>query len=153
MREKYRPNRSKKKTHLKKGYVVVAITIIILIIAVVYVLQTIPPSPNRNVEVQLVDPPGLVYNSTSDELRLWLNFTPSDDDLYLSRMSHPTSPQEIPFHERLDKNGTVIQFTLSEYSIYWGTPFSGSVVALDFYFSDVNTDIEVTKVEVRIEYP
>ena len=154
MRQKYRASRPKKKFSLKKLYLVVAAAIIIIILAAVYyILVNVPPPPRRYVEVQLVDPPGFVYNSTSDELRLWLNFTPSDNDLYLSRMTHPTFPQEMPFHERLDENGTVIQFTLSNYSIYWGTPFSGSVVALDLYFSDVNTNIEVVKVELRLKYP
>ena len=137
---------------MKKWYLIGAV-ITILLIAFVYILWTMPPRPSRYVEGELVDPPGLVYNSTSDELRLWLNFTPSDDNLYLSRMAHPTFPQEIYFDERLNESGTVIQFTLSNYSVYWGTPFSGSVVALDFYFSDVKTNIEVTKVELRVKYP
>ena len=152
MRGKSGSGHTKKKT-LRKWYFAGAVVTILVIAAVVYVLITMPPSSKRRVEVQLIDPPGLIYNSTIDELRFWLNFTPSDSNISLSRMVHPTFPQETLFHERLDENGTVIEFALSNYSLYWGTPLSGSVVALDLYFSDVNTNQEIAKTEVRIKMP
>jgi len=152
LREKTKHNHSKKRTSVKK-YIVVVIIAVILTIAVIYVLSTMPPPPKRYVKAQLVIPPGPVYNSTSDELRLWLNLTPSDSNLYFSRMAHPSFPHEIPFHERLDENGTVIQFTISNYSIYWGTPLSGSVIAIDLFFSDVNTNQETAKTELRVKMP
>lgn len=132
---------------------ILMVLIAILAIAIVYVVATMPPHPSRYVETQLVIPPGLIYNSTSDELKFWLNFTPSDSNLYLSRIAHPDFPQEIPFHDPLDVSGTVIQFTITDYSIYWGTPFSGSSVALDLYFADINSDLEVHKTELRVKMP
>lgn len=147
-------DRAKKKSFLKKrGFLLITIVVIVGIIIAAYIAINVSPPPRRHVEAHPVIPPGLIYNDTLDELTMWLNFTPSDNNLYLSRVTIPSSSNHWPFHERVYENGTVIKFVFSNYSIYVGTPFSGAVVALDFYFSDVNTNEDIAKTEVRVKYP
>ena len=93
------------------------------------------------------------YNNSSDELTVWINCTPSDNNMYLSRITIPNTDYETVHHEPLHENGTVIQIVLADYSMYVGTPFPGLEIQLDLYFSDVNTNVEVAKVEVHVKYP
>lgn len=147
LREKYRSSHPKKKTSAKRRYFLVAVVVIILIIAAVYVL-TRPSPPSRYVRVELVDPLGAIYNSTLHELRFSLNFTPSDNNLVLSRIVYTDFSIEKSYQERIE-NGTVLEFVLN----YAWTPYPGEVTALDLYFSDANSNVEVVKTEVRIKMP
>ena len=144
---------SKKETVLERKYLLVAMVVISLIIAIVYIVNNIPSPSGRYVKAQIIEPPGLVYNSTSDELKFWLNCTPSDNNTYLSRVTSPNNTLNILMNERVYENGTIIEFNLNNYSIYAGTPYSGAEVALDLYFSDLNTNEDVAKVELRVKYP
>ena len=140
--------RSKKKSFLKNRYFWFAVIVILVIVASVIVVTNIPP--RRHVDGEIVQ---RIYNPASDELTVWINCTPSDGNMYLSRITIPNTDFETVHHEPVPENGTVIQIILAHYSMYVGTPFPGLETQLDLYFSDVNTNVEVAKVQVHVKYP
>lgn len=140
--------RSKKKSLLRNPYFWLAVIAILVI--VVIIVANIPPSPRRYVDGEVVE---RIYNPASDELTVWINCTPSDSNMYLSRVAIPNTDYETSLHEPISGGGTVIQISLANYSMYVGTPFPGLETQLNLYFSDVDTHVDVAKMEVPVKYP
>lgn len=143
-------------TNSKKGkllLILLVVAIVVLLSAVGYAVMISRPAP-RTVAAEIPRNGGLQYNRTSDQLTLYVNFTPPDDFMYLSRIAFQTSPS-VSFlrHDPLYKNGTIVKVVVTNYSICFGTIFSGTPVIVEFYFSDVHTHREVAKTELTIVLP
>ena len=125
----------------------------VIVVAAVYITINLPPHSQllRPVQADPAAPP--YYNNATDELTVWINCTPFDNYMYLSRITIPNTDYETVHHEPLHENGTVIQIVLADYSTYVGTPFPGLEIQLYLYFSDINTNVKVACVKVHMKYP
>lgn len=149
---------SKQKSFLKNRIFLVTIITAVIIIAAYLVIASIPKPPapepttkppTRKVEYEVLDPPGLLYNSTSDEAKMSVRFTPSDNDMYLSNMTLPAHRRTYFFDEPVYKTGTDLHFTFSNYSSLESLSPLG-VVEVVCTFSDVNTKITITKITIYV---
>lgn len=132
-------------------------TIFIIIVAVLaVVIFTYPRGPSRYVDVEVS---GEWYNATSDELTFTLSFSPSDNNINLTRLVFPETDTKLARHLtcniHLYVNGFLHEeiFCLSNYSIDFEIPISGTTTPIDLYFSDVQTNMNIIIEPIELTYP